>query len=104
MGAVGTLYMMIGIGTGAENFATGGSFFVAISSASSGVQKKENSDSDFRCRNVGEEETFIDDVISFVSPASGFQKNERSETGFMYGVTGNEMNFVGGVIQRDLTC
>ncbi len=44
MGGDGTLIVTTGVGTGAMNFVTSGTFFAAISSASSGVQKKENSD------------------------------------------------------------
>ncbi len=84
--------MTIGIGTGAMNFVTSGTFFVASSFASSGVQKKESSETRFRIGDVG------DEVISFVSSASGSQKKERSEMGFVQGDTGDETSFLGGTI------
>ncbi len=71
---------------------------MATSSASSGVQKKVSSESDFGCGDVK------DEVISFVSSASESQKKEISETGFVHGVTGEEMTFMGGAIQRVTTC
>ncbi len=40
IGGVGTLYVTIGFGTGAENFVTSGTLFVSISSASSGGPEK----------------------------------------------------------------
>ncbi len=104
MGGKGTLHVMIGIGMGAVNFATGGSFFVASSFISSGDQKKEYSGSDFEGRDVGDVVIFFGKVISFTISASGIQKKERSETNFVRGVTGDEMNFVEGAIQSDFTC
>ncbi len=95
----GTVHVMIGIGMGAENFATGGSFFAATSLVSLDSQKKENSeDSDFGCRDIR------DEVISFTSSASGSQKKERSETSFVHGVAGDETIFLGGAIQRVTIC
>ncbi len=70
----------------------------------SGSQKKEYSDSSFRCDDARDVVTFDEEAISFVFSTSGFQKKDRSETGFVHGDTGDEMSFVGGVIQRDLTC
>ncbi len=77
------LHVMIGIGTGAENFSTEDALFVATSLASSDSQKKVNSDSEFRYVDVSEEETFIGDVISFMSSALGIQKKESSEMSFV---------------------
>ncbi len=94
MGGEGTLHATIGIGTGAVNFATSGTFFVAISLASSGSQRKESSESDFRCGDAVEVETFDGEAISFDSSASGIQKKERSKTDFVRGVTGDEMSFI----------
>ncbi len=90
--------MMIGIGMGAENFLISGTFFVAISFVSSGVQKKENSDSVFRCGDVGDAMILVREAISYAFSASGIQKKDRSETGFVHRDTGDEMNFVGGAI------
>ncbi len=104
MGGEGTLHVMIGIGTGAENFATSGALFVASSFASSGVQKKERSDSVFESGDVNDVVIFDGKAFSFVSSASGIQKKDRSEMGFVRGDTGDETHFVGGLIQRDLTC
>ncbi len=95
---------MIGFGVGVENFSTGGTFFISTSFVSSGSQKKENSDSDFRRRDDGNGVTFVGEAISFVSSVSGFQKNDRSETDFVHGVTGEEMTFLGGLIQSFTTC
>ncbi len=47
IGDEGTVYVMIGIGMGAANFAISGAFFVVISSVFSGSQKKVNSGSSF---------------------------------------------------------
>ncbi len=95
IGDEGTVYVMIGIGMGAANFAISGAFFVVISSVFLGSQKKVNSESDFGCG---------DEVISFISSASGFQKKDRSETDFVRGITGEEMTFLGGPIQSFTTC
>ncbi len=83
IGGEGTVHVMIGIGTGAENFATGGSFFVATSSDSSGVQKKVYSETRFGIGDVDDVETFEGEATSFVSLASGSQKKDRSEMDFM---------------------
>ncbi len=98
------MHMMIRIGTGAVNFSTEGVFFVATSFTSSDSQKKVNSDSEFRCGDVGVAVTFFGEVTSFVSSTSGFQKKERSVMGFVCGVTGKEMSFVVGVIRSETTC
>ncbi len=71
MGGEGTLIVMIGSGISAMNFSNSGAFFIAISFISSGSQKKENSETCFR---NGDVETFVGEVISFVSSASEFQK------------------------------
>ncbi len=63
-----------------------------------------SSDSVFRSGDVSEEETFIDDVFSYVSSALGFQKKERSVMGFVRQVAGDEMTFLGGAIQSEMTC
>ncbi len=102
MGGDGTLIMTIGFGFSAANFLTGGVFLVATSFDSSGSQKKDNSNSDFRCTD--KVETFDGEAISFDSSASGIQKKDRSGMGFVHGVTGDEMIFVGDENQSDLTC
>ncbi len=61
-----------------------------------GVQKKVYSDSEFRCIDVDDVESFEGEASSFVF--SEFQKNERSETDFVCGVTGDEMSFAGEAI------
>ncbi len=96
MGAVGTLQMMIGFRVSVENFVTGGSFFVVTSLVSSGSQKKDNSNSYFRCRDADEVETFDSEAISFLSSASGIQKKESLETDFIRGVTGDETKYFWG--------
>ncbi len=101
IGAVGTLHVMIVFGIGVENFVTSGTFFVAISFISLGVQKKEYSEDGIGCGDVG---TFNEDAISFMFSASEFQKKDKSETDFMQGVTGEETTFLGELIQRVLTC
>ncbi len=83
IGTVETCEMEIRCGTGAVNSATSGALFVATSFDSSGSQKKEYSDSDFGCRDVGDVVTFIGDATSLVSLASEFQKKDRSEMGFV---------------------
>ncbi len=76
---------------------------MVTSLASSGSQKKENSDFGFRC-DANEVETFDGEAFSFESSASGFQKKESSETSFVCGNTGEEMTFLGGAIQSFMTC
>ncbi len=88
-GAVRIRVSVMYFGTGAENFAISGAFFVVTSCASSDFQKKVSSESDFRCG---------DEVISFVLSASGSQKKERSVMSFIHGVTGDETSFIGGAI------
>ncbi len=100
-GGDGTLNVMMRFGIGEANFSTEGALFVATSSASWGVQKKEYSEDGVGCGDVG---TFDGDAISFVFSASGFQKNERSEMGFVRGDTGDETIFLGGAIQNFTTC
>ncbi len=102
MGGDGTLIMTIGFGFSAANFPTGGVFFVVTSFDSSGSQKKDNLNSDFRCTD--KVETFDGEAISFDSSALGIQKKERSETDFVHGVIGDETTFLGGAIQRVTTC
>ncbi len=97
MGVIGTLHVMIGIGTGAVNIATSGALFVATSFVSSGSQKKENSDSESIFEGW-------DEVIPFVCSASGSQKKEYSVMCFVRGVIGDETIFLGGPIQSFLTC
>ncbi len=96
-GGEGTLYVMIGFGFSVVNFAISGAFFVVVSFASSGSQKKENSDFGFRC-DANEVETFDGEAFSFESSASGFQKNESSEMSFVCGDTGEETIFLEGAI------
>ncbi len=103
IGGIGTLIMMIGFGFSVVNFSTG-ALFVATSLVSLGSQKKDNSDSGFRCRDADEVETFDGEAFSFESSASGFQKKESSEMGFVRGVTGEETTFLGGAIQSFTTC
>ncbi len=98
MGGDRTLCMMIVFGFNVVSFAISGAFFVVTSLASSGSQKKENSEDDFVCDDVG------DVVISFAFSASESQKKERSETDFVCGVTGEETTFLGGLIQSFTTC
>ncbi len=86
------------------NFGISGTFFVATSFASSGVQKKVYSEMRFRIRDVDDVETFEGEATSFVSSTSGFQKKDSSEMGLVHGDTGDEMIFLGGAIQRDTTC
>ncbi len=97
-GGEGILYVMIGIGTGAMNFSTGGSFFAVTSFVSSGSQKKVYSEDRFGSGDVREVVTFDRKAISFDSSASGFQMKESSEMSFVHGVTGDEMSFVGEMI------
>ncbi len=104
MGGEGILYVTIGIGMGAVNFVTSGALFVATSLASSDSQKKDNSNSGFRCRDADEVETFDGEAFSFIFSASGFQKDDRSEMSFVRGDTGDEMSFVGGAIRSMTTC
>ncbi len=96
--------MMIGFGISVVNFATGGTFFVVTSFASSGSQKKVYSDSSFGSRDDEDAVNFDGDVTSFVSSALGIQKKERSEMSFICGVIGDVMIFVGDEIQSDFTC
>ncbi len=104
MGSDGTLNVMIGFGTGAVNFSTSGTVFVATSSASWGVQKKESSEMRFGIGDVDDVGNFDGEAISFDSSASGIQKNDRSETSFVRGDTGEETSFLGGAIQNFTTC
>ncbi len=104
MGGDETLYVMICFSFSIENFVTLGTLFVAISSASSGVQKKESSDSVFESGDVDDVVIFDGKAFSFVFSISGIQKKDKSEMGFVRGDTGDEMTFMGGAIQRDLTC
>ncbi len=83
MGGNATLNVMIGFRMGAENFSTGGVFFVATSFAFSGSQKKVYLDSSFGSRNVVDVEIIDGDATSFVFLALGIQKKERSEMGFI---------------------
>ncbi len=101
IGTVGTLQVMIGIGTGAESFAILGAFFVVTSSVSLDSQKKENSEDDVVCGGV---ETFEGEATLFMSLTSGFQKKDSSEMSFVRGDTGEETTFLGGAIQRVWTC
>ncbi len=93
--------MVIGFGIGVEKFMNSRAFFIAISFVSSDSQKKESSEGDFVCRDVG---TSDREMISFVYSASGIQKNESSITDFVCGDTGDEMSFLGGAICKDTTC
>ncbi len=77
---------------------------LSASFCSSGTQKKEYSDSVFRCKDAIDAVTFNEEAILFVSSALGFQKNERSDMGFVRGVTSNEEIFVGEAIWSNLTC
>ncbi len=108
IGTVRTLHEMIGIGTGAANFAISGAFFVATSSASSfissGCQKKVYSETRFGIGDVGDVGTLEGEGTLFMSSVSGIQKKDRSVMGFMRGVTGDEMTFLGGAIQNFTTC
>ncbi len=68
--------MMIGIRTGAANFATSGAVFVVTSPVSLDSQKKDNLEMRFGSG---------DEVISFVSSASWFQKKESLDSVFESG-------------------
>ncbi len=83
---------------GAVNFAISGAFFVVTSLVSLNSQKKDNSESEFRCRDADEVVTFDGEAFSFVFSISEFQKNESSETDFVRGDTGEETSFLGGSI------
>ncbi len=91
-------------GTSEVNFAICGSFFMATSSASSGVQKKESSGSGFGCRDVGDVLILVREANSFMFSTSESQKKERSEMDFVHGITGDETTFLGGAIKRVTTC
>ncbi len=82
-GGEGILYVMIFFGIGEVNFSTEDALFVATSLASSDSQKKVNLDSEFRCRDADDVETFEGEASSFMSSTSGFQKKNRSEMGFI---------------------
>ncbi len=84
---------MIGFVFSVVNFSMSGELFESISLVSLDSQKKDNSNSDFRCRDADEVVTFDGEAISFNSSASGIQKKDRSET-----------DFVGDANQRNLTC
>ncbi len=95
---------MIGCSFSAGIFATLGVLFVAASVASSGSQKKDNSDFGFGCGDADEVETFDGEAFSFMSSVSGILMKDRSEMGFVRGVTGDETIFVGDENQSDFTC
>ncbi len=75
--------MMIGFGISEVNFSISGVLFVVTSIDLSWVQKKENSDDCFGCRDDGDEMTFDGEVISFDSSASEFQKKVRRQASYM---------------------
>ncbi len=60
---------------------------MVTSLTSSGSQKKENSESDFRCIDARDVVTFDGEATSFMSSASGFQKKDRSEMDFQMKLT-----------------
>ncbi len=92
IGTVGTLYVMIGFGIGAENFAISGAFLIATSFISSDSQKKENSETGFGCGDAGDAVILDGEATSFMSSASGFQKKGQIRDGFRMHTSNEEIS------------